>query len=62
MPDRDPSCPLCAKPNDCAMANSRAVTSCWCIQTPIPQPVLARVPATKVNSACVCKQCATAPA
>lgn len=62
MPDRDPSCPLCAGTNHCAMANSRAVTTCWCIRTPIPPPVLARVPATKVNSACICERCATAPA
>ena len=60
MPDRDTSCPLCAKLNDCAMADNRAVTSCWCIQTPIPPTVLARVPASKANSACVCKRCATA--
>ena len=61
MPDRDPSCPLCARPNDCAMANNQTVTTCWCIRTPIPPTVLARVPAAKVNSACVCKQCASAP-
>ena len=61
MPDRDTSCPLCAGPNDCAMANHRAVTECWCVRTPILPAVLARIPAAKVNSACVCKQCATTP-
>lgn len=60
MADRDASCPLCSGPNDCAMASGRAVTTCWCIRTPIPAPVLARIPADKVNSACVCLQCATA--
>jgi hypothetical protein len=60
MPDRDACCPLCARPNDCAMANSRAATTCWCIHTPIPPSVLARVPATKINSTCVCRGCATA--
>jgi hypothetical protein len=62
MPDRDASCPLCAAPNDCAMASNRAVTECWCIRTPIPPAVLARVPPNKANSACVCQHCATAPA
>jgi hypothetical protein len=61
MPDRDASCPLCAAANECAMAANRAVPTCWCIRTPIPPAVLARVPATKVNSACVCQHCATAP-
>ena len=59
MPDRDATCPLCAAPNDCAMAANRAVTTCWCIRTPIPPAVLARVPANKANSACVCEACAT---
>ena len=61
MPDRDTSCPLCGGSNDCAMANHQVVTACWCIHTPILPAVLARVPAAKVNSACVCKACATTP-
>jgi len=59
MPERDTSCPLCASPNDCAMANHKAVTECWCVRIPIAPAVLARIPAAKVNSACVCKPCAT---
>jgi hypothetical protein len=61
MPDRDASCPLCAAPNHCAMAGNRAVNTCWCIHTPIPPAVLARVPAAKANSTCVCERCATTP-
>jgi hypothetical protein len=41
------------------MAANLAVNTCWCIRTPIPPAVLARVPANKVNSSCVCQQCAT---
>jgi len=58
MADRDVTCPICSAPNDCAMANGRAAATCWCIRTPIPPAVLARVPADKVNRACVCTACA----
>jgi hypothetical protein len=61
MPDRDASCPLCGAANDCAMANNRAVTECWCIRAKIPPAVLARIPAAKANSACVCQKCAATP-
>jgi hypothetical protein len=53
----DPAqCPLCAQPNDCALVAGH--TKCWCFETPVPQPVLARVPTEAQGVACVCRRCA----
>jgi hypothetical protein len=56
-PSVDPStCPLCGKPNECALA--RGARSCWCFDEAIPAEVLARVPPEAQGVACVCRACA----
>jgi len=58
----DPSvCPLCGKPNDCAMAKDgcgSACAICWCSNLKINPEVLTRVPPEAVGRACVCAACA----
>ena len=55
--EREPSCPLCGAPNGCAMAANKAVVECWCVRAKLDPAALARVPAEKVNLACVCAKC-----
>jgi Cysteine-rich CWC len=51
-------CPLCGEPNGCGVAQGKP--DCWCVSTPIPPDVLARVPEDRRNVACVCRTCAEA--
>ena len=54
----DPArCPLCSRPNRCAIVTGRA--TCWCFATPVPAAVLERVPLAARERACVCEACAT---
>ncbi|APW40111.1 hypothetical protein RD110_25295 [Rhodoferax koreense] len=57
-------CPLCGGPNRCASETGRltgqAQPPCWCMATPIPADVLARIPAPARGLACVCRRCAQA--
>ncbi|MGC9162282.1 MAG: cysteine-rich CWC family protein [Thiomonas sp.] len=59
---RDPArCPLCGKPNGCAMARGGgADASCWCTKVRIAPQTLARIPADLRGAACLCLRCATA--
>ncbi|WP_345541827.1 cysteine-rich CWC family protein [Variovorax defluvii] len=56
-------CPLCGEANRCAIELEResgqAQGPCWCMQTPIPPDVLARVPAYARGLACICARCAS---
>lgn len=55
----DPSrCPLCGSPNGCAMAAGNGAAACWCMELEIPRDVLARIPETARDRACVCAACA----
>ena len=55
----DPAkCPLCGGLNRCLLASSVAYKGpCWCAQEEIPEELLARVPETLRNRACVCRGC-----
>jgi hypothetical protein len=72
MPDTantpiDPSrCPLCGKPNSCAMELEKATGQpqgpCWCTQVDFNQGMLDRIPPQARAKACVCAECARATA
>ncbi len=49
-------CPLCGGPNDCGIAQGKS--HCWCFSTAMPPDVLARVPESQRNAACLCRACA----
>ncbi|OYU44532.1 MAG: hypothetical protein CFE44_12450 [Burkholderiales bacterium PBB4] len=55
-------CPLCHQPNQCAMEMERATGQkqppCWCTQASFSAELLARIPETARNQACVCASCA----
>lgn len=50
-------CPICGRPNRCAMAEGKS--ACWCFHQKVPESVLDGVPAELRGLACVCEACAT---
>jgi len=60
--DNDSSrCPLCGEPNDCALCTTGAAkTQCWCVGQEFPARLLARIPESSKNRACICRSCVEA--
>jgi hypothetical protein len=50
-------CPLCGKPNQCAMAADPSATECWCSELKFPAGLLAQIPKNAVRRTCVCPEC-----
>lgn len=50
-------CPLCGKPNDCYMENSKDPKDCWCNDVIIPKGMFELVSAEALHKACICKAC-----
>lgn len=57
-------CPVCGKPNACAMELEKATgqpqTSCWCVNMGFTPELLAQVPLLAQGKACICATCAQA--
>jgi len=60
----DPSrCPLCGRPNGCAIAAGRDPAGCWCQEARFPSGLLdllaqeARAANSEQAPACVCEEC-----
>ncbi|WP_281889195.1 cysteine-rich CWC family protein [Limnohabitans sp. TEGF004] len=57
------ACPLCGKPNQCAMEvakiSGQPVAKCWCVNVSFPPELLAKVPVASQRKACICQACAT---
>ena len=49
-------CPLCHQVNQCDVNNS---AGCWCMNTEIPKPLLAKVPTEYKSLRCICNNCIT---
>ncbi|MDD2916144.1 MAG: cysteine-rich CWC family protein [Gallionella sp.] len=53
-------CPLCGKPNECALAQSgSAETPCWCHNVEIDPSAMARIPEAQRGESCICRKCAS---
>ncbi|WP_047013174.1 cysteine-rich CWC family protein [Spongiibacter sp. IMCC21906] len=52
-------CPLCAQPNQCAIAAGQAAANCWCMTTTISEE--AKEKANDANR-CICPACGREPA
>ncbi|MDP3226406.1 MAG: cysteine-rich CWC family protein [Acidovorax sp.] len=58
LPPKDSSlCPVCHRPNGCAMAAGLPPQSCWCMNVMVSGEVLATLSANEVGVRCICKQC-----
>lgn len=54
----DPSlCPLCHRPNGCAMAAGLPPESCWCMNVTVSDQALAALPSSEIGTRCICRQC-----
>jgi Cysteine-rich CWC len=53
-------CPLCQRPNGCAMAlgSAGATMPCWCVVAALDPGALARASTADGGAACVCAACA----
>lgn len=54
-------CPLCGKPNECAVAAGREPESCWCMTATMSPEALAAIPAEAQAKVCICADCARKP-
>jgi len=58
-------CPLCDKPNQCAMEIAKATGKpqepCWCVNALFTPELLAKLPAYVNGQACICSACASFP-
>jgi len=52
-------CPLCGKPNECAVAAGRDPESCWCMTATMSPSALASIPAEAQGKICICARCAS---
>lgn len=50
-------CPLCGRPNQCALAADPSATECWCDKEKFPPELLAQIPTEAVRRACICEKC-----
>lgn len=56
-------CPLCGKPNGCAMVCEPAeqdAQPCWCTREHFSAQLLQQVPAPAKDRACICRACVKA--
>jgi hypothetical protein len=59
MSDRQ-KCPLCGRPNRCAMAEGHPVGACWCVSMRLTADMLEAVPTEDRGVRCICDTCARA--
>ncbi|MEI6894637.1 MAG: cysteine-rich CWC family protein [Colwellia sp.] len=50
-------CPLCQKSNRCDVDALNASEGCWCMNTKVPQALLATLPAHLKKVSCICNAC-----
>lgn len=50
----DSICPLCEQSNRCDV---NASSGCWCMNTQVPEALLAKIPTHLKNVSCVCNTC-----
>jgi hypothetical protein len=50
-------CPICGKPNQCAVAADPSATECWCETVIFPEELLVMVPENAVRKTCICQSC-----
>jgi hypothetical protein len=57
----DPTkCPLCGRPNECAVAAGQDAESCWCMTATMSPSALASIPPDAQGKVCICARCAAA--
>jgi hypothetical protein len=58
-PIHAPLCPICGKPNNCAVSTAgRFDGACWCKDARFSKALLDAVPSELKGKACICRSCA----
>jgi len=52
-------CPLCGKPNECAIEAGLDPESCWCMSVTMSPRALAAIPDELQGKVCICARCAS---
>jgi hypothetical protein len=53
-----PLCPLCGKPNDCAVSAAGSFdVACWCEDAKFSATLIVAVPPDLKGKACICRAC-----
>ncbi len=50
-------CPICKKPNGCAMTAGEDPYKCWCMTEKVPKGLLGQIPEELRGQSCVCRSC-----
>ncbi|MCO4094398.1 MAG: cysteine-rich CWC family protein [Acidovorax sp.] len=50
-------CPLCHRPNACAMAAGLPPQACWCMSVTLSDQALAAVSSSEIGARCICRRC-----
>ncbi len=50
-------CPICNKPNACAVSKGLSIEACWCLSLSARGTISAAVKAQLRGKACVCQSC-----
>jgi hypothetical protein len=50
-------CPLCSRPNLCAVADGRPAEECWCMHATLDPHALQNVPSSARGMVCICPGC-----
>ena len=56
-PESTNKCPLCGGDNQCAMAEGKPASDCWCQSVTIASEVLTRIPESQYGQTCICAGC-----
>ena len=57
---QDRICPLCGKPNNCALANYDTLkVECWCVSAEVNKAAITNIPENLRGKACLCISCAS---
>lgn len=51
------ACPLCGRPNHCAIIQGKDPYTCWCMTARIPRELREQVPLELRGKACICQSC-----
>ncbi|MBY0411445.1 MAG: cysteine-rich CWC family protein [Burkholderiaceae bacterium] len=57
-PPPEAACPLCERPNACAIAAGQDAASCWCMTACISAQVLQAIVPGSRGKRCICPKCA----
>jgi len=54
------TCPFCHRANHCEAPTAGPHGRCWCFDLKVPAALLAQLPESQRNTACICRECIVA--